>query len=81
MIDDLERHVVGEGFLHREWLAPLTALLVISATAAADGVDRPSHRVPLVDQQVRADGVLDEPLWADALVLEARHEVRPGGIC
>jgi hypothetical protein len=37
--------------------------------------------VPLVDQQVRADGVLDEPLWADALVLEARHEVRPGGIC
>lgn len=78
MFDDLARHVVGEGFLHRKWLAPLTVLLVISATAAADGVDRPSHRVPLVDQQVRADGVLDEPLWADALVLEARYEVRPG---
>ncbi|MFO7701217.1 MAG: DUF5916 domain-containing protein [Acidimicrobiia bacterium] len=63
--------------MHHHWLVLL--LLTASAASAADDHDaRPIHRVPLVDAQVRADGVLDEPMWRDALVLEARFEVRPG---
>ncbi|NIM49932.1 MAG: hypothetical protein GTN62_06560 [Gemmatimonadales bacterium] len=36
------------------------------------------HRVPKVFSQVRVDGVLDEDLWQQALVMELDYEVRPG---
>jgi hypothetical protein len=34
--------------------------------------------VPRVSSPVRVDGVLDEPMWGTALVLELNYEVRPG---
>ncbi len=50
----------------------------VSAGAAGSDTERPTHRVPRVDGTVNVDGVLDEPLWRDALVLELPFEVRPG---
>jgi hypothetical protein len=52
-------------------------LLLLGAAAAADG-ERTPHIVPRVNSEVRVDGVLDEPVWDKALVLEITYEVRPG---
>jgi hypothetical protein len=34
--------------------------------------------VPRVDARIRVDGVLDEPAWREALILELGYEVEPG---
>ncbi|MCP4662691.1 MAG: carbohydrate binding family 9 domain-containing protein [bacterium] len=49
----------------------------ILATADPDP-DRGPHRVPRVDAPLQVDGVLDEALWLEALVLEPAWEVDPG---
>jgi hypothetical protein len=36
------------------------------------------HQVPKIDGEIRVDGVLDDPAWEDALVLEIDVEVEPG---
>ncbi len=60
-------------------LSWLTLLLLTPQLAIAQtGPERPTHRVPWVEGTVKVDGVLDEPLWREALVLDLVLEVRPG---
>ena len=59
------RSVLGLGMLAASVLPPNVA-------AAGD-----PHQVPKIDGQIRIDGVLDEPAWQDALVLEIGVEVEP----
>jgi hypothetical protein len=54
-------------------LIVLVTVLSPATTRAAD-----SHQVPKIDGGIRVDGVLDDPAWQDALVLEIEVEVRPG---
>ncbi|UCF77937.1 MAG: carbohydrate binding family 9 domain-containing protein [Candidatus Eiseniibacteriota bacterium] len=59
-------------------------LLLAPPLLAAPGNDtamdslRIPYRVPEVDSDIAVDGVLDEDLWQNALVLELDYEVRPG---
>jgi len=62
----LLRSLFGIGVLAAQALLP-------HFVAAAD-----PHEVPRIDGEIRIDGVLDEPAWQDALVLEIAVEVRPG---
>ena len=59
-----------------------TAALVVpaAAQAPAEGSEssRPVFRVPRVEGQVKVDGVLDDAVWREALVLPVNTEVRPG---
>jgi len=55
-------------------LAVLAAALMLPKITAAAA----SHRAPKIDGEIRIDGVLDEPVWRDALVLEIAVEVEPG---
>jgi hypothetical protein len=48
----------------------------VSATAIAD--DGEVHRNPRIEAPIAVDGVLDDPGWRDALVLELGYEVTPG---
>jgi hypothetical protein len=62
-------------------LAAATAFLAGASWAqeAPEGTaDRQPHRVPRVACSIKADGVLDEPCWAEALVMPVAYEVRPG---
>jgi hypothetical protein len=56
------------------WLGMLVASVMPPNVSAA----RDPHQVPKVDGQIRIDGVLDEPGWQEALVLEIAVEVEPG---
>ena len=70
----------------------MTFLLVIAVAAvvpadvalALDGSESPQsngktpHRIPRVACDIRVDGVLDESIWKDALVMGVNNEVRPG---
>ncbi len=51
---------------------------VSSALPAQEDPPNAPHRVPKVQADARVDGVLDDPLWQQALVLELAYEVRPG---
>ncbi len=65
----------------RVWTGVAVLALLFAGQPAAAGPtppDRPAHRVPRVSGPVTVDGVLDEPLWRHALVLEIPWEVRPG---
>ncbi len=42
------------------------------------GTHEDPYIVPKVSSSIRIDGVLDEPMWSSALVLELNYEVRPG---
>lgn len=62
----------------------LLLLLIFAGTAArfetvlsAQAVQEP-HAVPQVSGNVKVDGVLDEQVWQEALVLELKFEVEPG---
>jgi len=54
-------------------LLSLTGLMLV-----AQGVDAATHRVPRVEGVVRADGLLEEPFWDEALRLDANVEISPG---
>jgi hypothetical protein len=67
----------------------LLAFLLIGQVAQADGRDRqpaarsyageeaPAVTVPRIDAEVRVDGVLDEPVWANAARLVGFHQYEP----
>jgi hypothetical protein len=65
---------------------PLVAMLTLAWPAASVAQDdtaalaenRPPHRIPRVDCDIKADGILDEPCWSQALVMQLEYEVRPG---
>jgi hypothetical protein len=50
----------------------------ISLPAQAEEAEKIPHRVPKVSARVSVDGVLDEVVWDEALMLELNYEVRPG---
>ncbi len=63
----------------------LFVLLVTAAVAGARSTESPlpdphelPYRIPLLQGEVSADGVLDESVWSDALVMKLEYEVRPG---
>jgi hypothetical protein len=62
------------------YTAFFSLLLAVATAATAQTItdDRPIHRIPRVEGEVRVDAILDEPLWREALVLEPKLEVRPG---
>ena len=47
------------------------------AQNASNG-EKNSYRVPMLDQIIQVDGILDEETWKDALKLELKYEVSPG---
>jgi hypothetical protein len=53
------------------------ALLLLTAAPAAEADGKPPHDVPKVDSAVKVDGILNEAIWDDALLLEIGYEVRP----
>ncbi len=61
-------------------------LLLLIAAGAAGRLEAMSpaqdaktpHVVPQVNGKVKIDGLLDEPVWQEALVLELKFEVEPG---
>jgi hypothetical protein len=55
-----------------------SAILVASVLSSATSSATDPHQVPKVDGDIRVDGVLDEPVWERALVLEIAVEVEPG---
>ncbi len=59
-------------------IALICAIAVMSAAHAAESEDRSPHRVPRVSSPIRVDGILDEPVWDEALELSLDYEVRPG---
>jgi hypothetical protein len=62
------------------WLGCLTlalAQVLTAGLASAADHDPDAPRVPRVSTAPVIDGVLDEPLWAEALVLELKYETRP----
>ncbi len=49
------------------------------ATAHSDANDRrPTFHLPRLEGDVRIDGVLDDAIWQDALVLHLHYETQPG---
>jgi hypothetical protein len=50
----------------------------VGDTAWGSGTSGDPYTIPRFEQMIDIDGHLDEPLWANALVLELDYEVRPG---
>ncbi len=65
------RHGVIQSILGLSLLAATVLHPRVAATAEP-------HVVPKIDDQIRIDGLLDDPGWKEALVLEIGVEVRPG---
>ena len=42
------------------------------------GSEMAPHRIPMLDQKMKVDGVLDEEAWKNALKLVLKYEVQPG---
>jgi len=65
-------------------LAMAVFLLVFLQAAAGgvfaqgEGAATEAHAVPRAASEVVVDGVVNEPAWQDALILELEYEVRPG---
>jgi hypothetical protein len=54
-------------------------VLLSGQTGAADRpVKKAPRQIPIVTQKVKVDGILNEELWKQALVLELNYEVEPG---
>lgn len=49
-----------------------------AAPAAAGSEEKTPYMVPRVNSYIKLDGVLDEHIWKEALVLEPAYEVQPG---
>ena len=56
----------------------LAVLLLLAGASAAEDGEKSPHYVPRVSSKIKVDGVLNEPIWDEALVLEIAYEVRPG---
>jgi hypothetical protein len=64
-------HALGAG-------AFALCLLGVAPSAAENGAEKVPHEVPKARSAITIDGVVDEPAWDEALVLELRYEVMPG---
>ncbi len=62
------------------WLIAFFLILAAPMTASDpdDRAARIPHKIPKVNEKVKIDGVLDEKVWQDALVLTLDYEVEPG---
>ncbi|MBU1698538.1 MAG: carbohydrate binding family 9 domain-containing protein [Candidatus Eisenbacteria bacterium] len=56
----------------------LTILLQTGPVLATDGVEKTPHLIPRIENTISIDGALDEPAWAEALVMGVNTQVRPG---
>ena len=56
----------------------LVLLGAVSSTGAAEDPERPRHPVRRATSDVTIDRRVIEAVWAEALTLELRYEVRPG---
>jgi len=56
----------------------LQMLLSGQSGAADQPVKKAPLQIPIVNQKVKVDGILNEELWKQALVLELNYEVEPG---
>ncbi len=76
---------------HRVVLQPsqrllLASLLLVLSFSSVEGgsasirdpAEPPLYRIPRLDADVTIDGVLDEPVWQDALVFDIPWETQPG---
>lgn len=54
----------------------LMLALPVSVRGAAP--ERPAYRVERAASEIKVDGVLDEPAWQKAAVVELKYETRPG---
>lgn len=59
-------------------LVLLSAVISLSFMSSNVAAETMTYRVPKVETTIRVDGVLDEPLWSDAVKVDANIEVRPG---
>lgn len=53
-------------------------LLPVQSGTSDRVVKKAPHPVPQVSQKVKVDGILNEPVWKEALVLGLNYEVEPG---
>jgi hypothetical protein len=53
-------------------------LPVKAGATTPPGPDRGPHAIPRIDGDITIDGVLDEPAWRSAWVVEMAYEVHPG---
>jgi hypothetical protein len=51
---------------------------VSNAHALGTGSQESPYEIPEISSDVRIDGVLDDTVWQDALVLELGYETNPG---
>ena len=59
-------------------ILPILALLALPVSARAQAVPAaPSIRPPRVEAEVVLDGVLDEPVWRQAVRMDGFHQLRP----
>jgi hypothetical protein len=62
----------------------ISCLLLLDLTCGSvlsnieTGSAKTPHRVPKVHSEIRVDGVLDEAVWQQALVIPLEYETRPG---
>ncbi len=59
-------------------VASLPLAGIPDAHALGTGSEESPHEIPEVTSDVRIDGVLDEAVWQDALILELGYETNPG---
>ena len=61
-------------------IAPIAAAAFLLLCAFAQRADAATvtYRIPKVNSEIRVDGVLDEPLWKNALMVTLDYEVTPG---
>ncbi len=50
----------------------------LPGAAAEEVLAKTPYQVPMVTAKVKVDGILDEKVWQEALVLELKYEVEPG---
>jgi len=55
----------------------LTVAALWAAAAGAQAPSRPTITIPRLDARVVVDGVLDEPAWTQAAVLDGFHQYQP----
>ena len=59
-------------------LALSAVMLVPAARADGERAVKTPDRIPKIANEIRVDGVLDEDVWENALVMGVNNEVRPG---
>lgn len=55
----------------------LLAAVCCAASAAAQAPTRPTAAIPRIDAAIVVDGVLDEPAWKSAALLDGFHQYQP----